>query len=179
MKRFMKYMALQLPGWVLVGLSLSWLWPRMGWNPWIAGIGYAVFVLKDFLLYPFLRSTFEMEEPTGGTLLIGTTGVAQESLDPDGYVAVEGERWKAEVVTGAGRIPRGTTVRVEGAAGLTLRVAAIAHGPDRSTRFAARAAPTAAAVKPVNCRPGCLPDLDSSPGTMPEVGQAAITEHDD
>jgi membrane protein implicated in regulation of membrane protease activity len=125
MKTFMKYMALQIPGWALVGLLLVWLWPKTGWNPRLAAIGYAVYILKDFLLYPFFRSAYEGEAPTGGAQLIGTAGVAEQDLDPYGYIAVAGERWKAEVAPLEGRIPRGTPVRIEGAAGLTLRVAAI------------------------------------------------------
>lgn len=125
MNTLLKYMALQIPGWILVGVLLVWLWPKTGWNAWIAAAGYAVYVLKDFLLYPFFRPAYEGDAPTGGAELIGTSGVAEQDLDPDGYVAVAGERWKAEVVPGEGRIPRGTPVRVESAAGLTLRVAAI------------------------------------------------------
>jgi hypothetical protein len=138
MKTFIKYVALQLPGWALVGLLLVWLWPKTGWDPRLAAVGFAVYVLKDFLLYPFFRSAYEGEAPTGGAQLIGTAGVAEQDLDPDGYVAVAGERWKAAVVPGEGWIPRGTPVRIEGAAGLALRVAAISCPAGKPASFSSR-----------------------------------------
>jgi membrane-bound serine protease (ClpP class) len=57
---------------------------------------------------------------TGRTPLIGTEGVVTTVLSPKGVVQVAGERWSAES-TGA-PVPTGTTVRVVGVEGLTLRV---------------------------------------------------------
>jgi membrane-bound serine protease (ClpP class) len=60
---------------------------------------------------------------TGPGVLIGTTGVVTTPLDPKGVVQVAAERWSAE--SAAGPVPAGTTVRVVGVDGLTLRVEAI------------------------------------------------------
>ncbi len=59
----------------------------------------------------------------GGTssVPIGATGVAKTALDPSGVVLVVGEQWTA-TSRGGGRIEPGTTVRVVGQEGLTLRV---------------------------------------------------------
>jgi membrane-bound serine protease (ClpP class) len=56
---------------------------------------------------------------TGQQGLIGETGVALDSLNPDGQVSVHGEVWRAE---SDDKIRKGEKVRVVGIEGLNLRV---------------------------------------------------------
>jgi membrane-bound serine protease (ClpP class) len=59
---------------------------------------------------------------TGREEMLGQVGVVREALDPEGFVFVHGELWRAR--TDGGSIPPGEQVRVEGLDdGLTLRVA--------------------------------------------------------
>ena len=59
---------------------------------------------------------------TGESELVGQIGVVREALDPEGFVFVHGELWRAR--TEGGSVPPGETVRVEGLDdGLTLKVA--------------------------------------------------------
>jgi membrane-bound serine protease (ClpP class) len=59
---------------------------------------------------------------TGESELVGQIGVVRETLDPEGFVFVHGELWRAR--TNGLSVPPGETVRVEGLdEGLTLRVA--------------------------------------------------------
>jgi membrane-bound serine protease (ClpP class) len=59
---------------------------------------------------------------TGESELIGQIGVVRQALDPEGFVFVHGELWRAR--TDGGPLPPGESVRVEGLdEGLTLRVA--------------------------------------------------------
>lgn len=57
---------------------------------------------------------------TGREALVGATGIARCDIAPNGTVFVQGELWSAETVDGV--IPAGALVRVEGVAGLRLRV---------------------------------------------------------
>lgn len=57
---------------------------------------------------------------TGTQALIGKVAVTRTALSPNGYVYIQGERWKAESVGGA--IPEGSKVRVVEAQGFTLHV---------------------------------------------------------
>lgn len=121
MRPYTKYVLVQAPGWVLVGLLLLWLWPKTGWNPWIAVAGFAVWVVKDFLLYPFVRIAYRDSSPPGDQL-VGMQGIARENLDPQGYVDVAGELWRAEIAPLETAIPSGSPVRVRAVSGLTLYV---------------------------------------------------------
>jgi membrane-bound serine protease (ClpP class) len=59
---------------------------------------------------------------TGESELVGQIGVVRETLDPEGFVFVHGELWRAR--TDGESVPPGETVRVEGLdEGLTLKVA--------------------------------------------------------
>jgi membrane-bound serine protease (ClpP class) len=59
---------------------------------------------------------------TGEDELVGQIGVVRQALDPEGYVFVHGELWRAR--TNGDSLPPGESVRVEGLDdGLTLRVA--------------------------------------------------------
>lgn len=93
-----------LPLWIVVGTFLLW-------------------VIKDFVLYPLLRVSYESGGKTGADQLIGLQGVARERLDPRGYVHVRGELWRAETEPGDGPISAGSPVRVVGTNGMTLIVA--------------------------------------------------------
>lgn len=57
---------------------------------------------------------------TSTPLLVGKTAIARTELAPYGFVAIQGERWKAESV--AGRIHEGETVRIMDVEGSNLRV---------------------------------------------------------
>ena len=51
----MRYVALETPGWVLAAAVAWWLAAKAGVAPWLAALGWAAFVFKDFVLYPWLR----------------------------------------------------------------------------------------------------------------------------
>lgn len=121
MTAFTKYVLVQVPGWVLVGAFLLWFWPQTEWSHWIAVAGFAVWVIKDFLIYPFVRIAYEKYRSPGDRL-IGQQGIARESLAPQGYVDVAGELWRAQIVPEETPIPSGALVRVRGVSGLTLYV---------------------------------------------------------
>jgi len=88
------------------------------WTLWPAVLAMAVFT--SLLLRLVLRA--QRRRPTTGSAgMLGQPGVALASFgaDGEGWVEVQGERWRA---TGAAAIAPGDRIRVEGVEGLTLRV---------------------------------------------------------
>jgi len=121
---FQRYLLIQIPGWILVAILLGGLY---GWNVIslrVALILYAVYFLKDFVLYPFLRRAYETEEPSVMDRLIGARGVATENLGPAGYVRVGGELWQSRISEGCALIGEGSRIRVQSVDGMTLIVTA-------------------------------------------------------
>ena len=54
-----------------------------------------------------------------GSDLIGREGIARDALDPDGYVVIGSERWRARATV---HVPPGGRVRIVAVEGLTLTV---------------------------------------------------------
>ena len=122
MRTFPRYVLFQLPGWVLAIVVAVALWHWAGLDPWFAaGLG-ALWVLKDFVLYPLVRGAYERKVGTGSDSLIGMTGVVQRRLAPRGLVRVRNELWRAEIPCGEPAVESGEPVRIRGARGLTLLV---------------------------------------------------------
>jgi membrane-bound serine protease (ClpP class) len=96
-----------------------------GLPTWVAALGFAVFVVKDFMLWPLVRGGYESNVATGAERLVGAQGVTRGRVEPRGYVHVRGELWQAEILPGAAPLPAGTEVRIERAEGMTLFVAKV------------------------------------------------------
>jgi membrane protein implicated in regulation of membrane protease activity len=121
MPTWIKYLLFQLPSWFALALFLWFLVDRSAVPRW-AGAGFFVFwVVKDFAMYPLVRHAYEKAKD-GTEQLIGTKGVARETLAPDGYIKIRGELWKAYAK--GEPIARDNDVRVTGAEGMTLIVEA-------------------------------------------------------
>jgi len=121
-RTFVRYVALEVPGWVLAGAVAWWLAAKVGVAPWLAALGWALLVIKDFALYPWLRDAYAAGNPEASALLIGRTGHARERIDPSGYVRVGAELWRAELAPGGAPVEPDARVRVLAVRGLTLIV---------------------------------------------------------
>jgi membrane protein implicated in regulation of membrane protease activity len=121
---FRKYFLLELPGWILAASVLTALviWEALSRS---VAVGlFALWVAKDFALYPLLRAAYEDSSRDGTHSLIGALGTAKDRLDPDGYVRVGSELWHARIDRDAEPVEPGAAVRVREVELLTLRVEA-------------------------------------------------------
>jgi membrane protein implicated in regulation of membrane protease activity len=117
---FIKYLLFQIPQWLALALFLGFLVDRTAVPPW-AGIGFFIFwVIKDLAMYPVVRRAYANDAKTGAEALVGSGGVACERIDPQGYVKIRGELWKAR--TNGRPISKDTVVKVTGASAMTLIV---------------------------------------------------------
>jgi len=118
----LKYVALEAPGWALAGCVLAFFVWREDLSRPLALLLLALWVAKDFALYPLLRSAYEDGRPDGAGGLVGALGTARERLDPEGYVRVGSELWRAVVARGQAPVEAGSAVRVLEVRNLTLTV---------------------------------------------------------
>ena len=122
MTTFQRYMLFHIPGWLIdisvLAVMIQW-WALPVW----AAIGiFTLLLIKDFALYPFLRVGYETRERSGVERLIGERGVVKQPLDPEGYVLVHGELWKARAASPGYSLDPGTRVRVTASEGMLLQV---------------------------------------------------------
>lgn len=119
-----KYALFQVPGWVAAAIVLLGLVEWFSLPPWAASGLFVLWVIKDIVLYPIVRTAYESDVKTGVEQLVGEKGVAQEGLDPHGMVRVRGELWRAEAEPREQHIEPNSKIKVTAARGLTLIVSA-------------------------------------------------------
>jgi membrane-bound ClpP family serine protease len=116
-----KYVMVNLPAAVLVAAAMLYLEARKGLPVWLIWGVLVAWILKDVILFPFVRRAYE-----GGALehqrFIEEIGTARERLAPEGYIQIHGELWHARVVSGKGVVEQEGSVIVKGIQGLTLLV---------------------------------------------------------
>ena len=87
-----------------------------------AAICFAAWVLKDWILYPWLRIAYEVSNRTGSKALIGCKGVTESHLAPEGFVRVRGELWRAVATPCDLKISTGIKVEIIDADGMKIFV---------------------------------------------------------
>jgi membrane protein implicated in regulation of membrane protease activity len=117
-----RYLLYQIPGWLLASIILTALWRADALPVSYALLIFGAYVVKDIVLYPFLRRSYETDSRKGAELLVGQRGVAAEALAPEGYIRVRGELWRASVRPESDTIPEGSPVRIEEVSGSLLLV---------------------------------------------------------
>jgi membrane-bound serine protease (ClpP class) len=116
-----RYIVLELPGWIATIFVLSILAQFDVISFRVGAILLGLLVLKDFLLYPFVRRAYEPAGATRVDDLVGAIGEVRRDLRPEGYIWLRGELWRAQPASGE-EILEGDKVRVVNARGLTLIV---------------------------------------------------------
>ena len=118
----LRYARYQIPDVAIFALILFVL------HQWV-GLSLGLFIglvtlwmVKYLVVFSFVWRAYDKPRPGDVTSLIGTQGIAEERLDPSGYVRVHGELWRAEVIGKTIAIEKGQTVLIEKADGLTLLV---------------------------------------------------------
>ena len=123
----------QRPAIVILGLVLMLIVHYLQWISLpMALILWLGWILKDALLYPLVRPAYVMESRHGTDQLIGLHGEVTRALQPEGYIRVRGELWRARLFpsdnSGSGKpsdasdARRGARVRVMKADGMLLLV---------------------------------------------------------
>ena len=116
----LRYWLFQVPGTALLAIVLLVLRGWLNIPLWLIGVIIGLSIIKDVLLFPLVRHAYDVSD--AGPALINAMGTAVEPLSPKGYVRVQGELWRAELVQGTRPIETGGTVRVRGIRGMTLLV---------------------------------------------------------
>jgi len=119
-----RYALFQLPGWLAVGVA-AWFGPDwVGLPDWTGALAFAAWVVKDVVLFPFLRIGYEDHDPGDARGLVGAVAVATEPIAREGFVRAGSELWRAELAPGSPGVAAGSRVRVRAVEGMRLIVEA-------------------------------------------------------
>ncbi len=118
----LRYALYQIPDIAILALVLFVI-HHWGYRSLWLSIGItSLWIVKYVVAFTFVWSAYDKPRPGDVKSLIGTEGIAEESLGPSGYIRVRGELWRAEVIDETVRVEKGETVLIERAYGLTLLV---------------------------------------------------------
>ena len=106
----------------MVGVA-AWLAPEwLGLPGWTGGLFLVVWVVKDLVLFPYLRIAYEDGDRGDARGLVGAVAVATERIAPEGFVRAGSELWRAELAPGSPGVAAGARVRVRAVEGMRLIV---------------------------------------------------------
>ncbi len=120
-----RYVALQIPGWALMGAVVYWLHSWFDVPTQVLWVIGAAWVAKDIALFPLTwRAYFDDRNDKGIRNPVGGLGLCSRRVAPRGSVLLHGETWDAIADEDSAPIERGSTVRITRRDGLVLRVRA-------------------------------------------------------
>jgi membrane-bound ClpP family serine protease len=117
-----RYTLFQIPGLIIIIILLIMSYSWSGLPTWLMWTLLGVWLIKDVFLYPYLWRAYDPDTVPVENSMVGLTGVAMERLDPEGYVEVRGEVWKARADKTSGIIEKGSKVKILSENGLLLVV---------------------------------------------------------
>ena len=118
----LRYALYQIPDIAILALILFVLHQWLDLSLWLFPAIISLWIVKYALVFSFVWPAYDKLRPGDVTSLIGSQGIAEELLDPSGYIRVHGELWRAEVIGTTMAIEKGQAVLIERAYGLTLLV---------------------------------------------------------
>lgn len=107
--------------------------PELQVNRWLVFGAAALCGAFLITLVAAIVKTRRMPAPHGTLAMVGNKAIARTDLDPEGFVFVEGARWKAVAAERDTPVTRGESVVITGVRGLTLFVARKAPAPEPPT----------------------------------------------
>ena len=128
-KVVIRYILLQLPAFAVVSIIMYFIYATLELQGYIALLILAAWMVKDALIFPFVWRAYDSGSRSAADAMIGKTGFARERLDPEGFVRVGNELWKAHNA-GSEPVEKGEAVVVRDIQGLTLTVTCLRDGYD-------------------------------------------------
>jgi len=126
-----KYALLQVPALALLVVLLVLVKRWIDLPSWFIWCLIGLWIGKDIALFPLTWRAYDQDRAKAGSAMVGARGIAEERLNPSGYIRIGGELWHAELMGDAPTIERGEAVRIQGIRGLTLLVSHGNHEHER------------------------------------------------
>ena len=117
-----RYSLFQIPSLVVITLVVFLIdqWYELSFLIKISAIfGW---IVKDIILFPFVKRAYSIKERDKSKMLLNEKGIAVETINPKGYVRINGELWKAELSNINDPIFKNDPIEITEICGLKLKV---------------------------------------------------------
>ena len=122
LKVILKYTLLHLAELALIVAALIVFRHFVSIATWLTITILALWILMDIALFPKVWRAYAFDDNSPMRKLIGVEATVMDSLNPVGYVRVNGELWKAQIRNPQYPAKRGDRTRVVDIKGMTLIV---------------------------------------------------------
>lgn len=126
-KTIIRYILLQIPELILLIIAMIICGKFINIPTWVPITVISIWIVKDILLFPKVWKAYQTNHQTPVEKLIGMNGIAMDNLNPNGYVKVNGELWKAKISDTKLPVEKGDKIKVIDARGMQLIVSLIRH----------------------------------------------------
>jgi membrane protein implicated in regulation of membrane protease activity len=105
-----------------IAALILWILPVFGivLPAWALCLALVVFAIYSYIMYRIGHPTISYKKVNAPESIVGSTGMVEKALTPDGFVRVRGELWKAR--SDDGNLAKDQEVTVSGIDGLKLTV---------------------------------------------------------
>jgi membrane protein implicated in regulation of membrane protease activity len=105
-----------------IAVLILWILPIFNINLplWVTIAVLVAFAIFSYITYRLGHPTVLLEGVTAPESIVGSEGIVQQDLTPEGYVQIRGELWKAS--SAGGCLKKGEEVIITGIDGLKLTV---------------------------------------------------------
>lgn len=121
-RTLIRYTSFQVPSLVLLLVVLYFTVKIVPLSSLAVSVIIALWIVKDILLYPFLRRYYRPPLSSPFEALIGKEGSIHSDLNPEGYISIGMELWRARPSHGSPPLKKGVRAVVTAVEGFTLYV---------------------------------------------------------
>lgn len=118
---YIRYFLFQLPGAVILVSIMLLVKYYADFDWYIFWIILAAWIIKDIIMFPFIWRSYDTGNESSAQNFKGKKAEVTRKLDPEGYVRIGGELWRARLIDDV-PAEKGDRVSVEEREGLLLRV---------------------------------------------------------
>ena len=129
---YLRYGLLMIPGTTVLVLILIIVQHWVAVPAWLLGLLVFLWIAKEVIMFPFLWRAYDWKQTDDSGSMIGKRGLTTARLAPNGYIKIQGELWRAEIMGCDSPIEKGEWVQVKKVEGLKLFVSLVTH-EDSST----------------------------------------------
>ena len=127
---YLKYCFLQIPALALISILLFLLNRYLALPLSVICVIISLWILKDIFMFPFVWRSYDSAPENILSRMVGKSGTVYQQLDPEGYVQIGIERWKARSDNNA-IIEKDEKVTIQHIDGLILTVKKISVLQDK------------------------------------------------
>ena len=108
----LRYIYFQIPALVVLVIVLLFIKKTIYVPTWAIIVIFVSWIVKDIIMFPKVWRSYDTKKSGHEERLIGVKGVVVDELNPEGFVKIKGELWRAEIEGTNTSVKKGEEIKV-------------------------------------------------------------------